>query len=734
MRRERAMRNSACGVALFVLIAAWVTTACGAGETAGMAGGAGVRTLAKAAYLEKVKGWWMGKIIGVVLGDPFEFKMPWPLTEVTFYSPALLQLGYFRDNDDLYVGMAYLLALEKYGVKVSQEEMAKEFTSRLEPQRLWGANNRAYINLMAGLHPPITGHPVFNEFSEAIDAQIENDMWGVVCPGMINTACEYANKGAHITNYANGAYGGIFIAAMCSGAFFKNDIQSLIEESLKVIPSESDYYKAIRDVINWHKENPDDWKATRQKIKLKWEDRLGHKETSALVNGASVVMALLYSNGDFDKTVTIATMAGWDTDCNAATAGGIIGIIRGARAIPAKWDIFNNRYRNESLRGIPAWLGISDLAARTAALGERVILARGGSVEEDRYIIPREEAVPPASIERPFPVDEGQKEEWALFSTERLVVDMRLWNPRLSITGCLADGSTGLVKEFQEKRYVFKTIPSSLGEPCILSMKDVQPPVDSEKVSLEVCVSSGDDRSNEWELSAIVNGKPLGNILIKREVPSQYRRSSIIPHKDEDIILYVSKDGSTFFDEKLTRLAQASERYEPGKRLEPLCIRTAQNNINLFKYGGKCPPGKAEIRSYFILTEWTDSPFRILYLTPGDPWPYGCYWPREYIPDLPLLPSKPIKLRIRAEEELPYIPEGGKFVLMHDENQATVISLPRIAANPSPWYKISYDLTPHLKQISRIDIKGGRAQNGRGEAYWGCVKIVRRTKDQRTAP
>ena len=48
-------------------------------------------------------------------------------------------------------------------------------------------------------------------------------------------------------------------------------------------------------------------------------------------------MSLLYGEGRFDRTVEIATMAGWDTDCNAGNVGSIMGVACGLSGLPAKY-------------------------------------------------------------------------------------------------------------------------------------------------------------------------------------------------------------------------------------------------------------------------------------------------------------------------------------------------------------------------------------------------------------
>jgi len=50
-----------------------------------------------------------------------------------------------------------------------------------------------------------------------------------------------------------------------------------------------------------------------------------------------LVLALLYGKGDFSETLCIAVNCGEDTDCTAATAGSLLGIIHGTRGIPDKW-------------------------------------------------------------------------------------------------------------------------------------------------------------------------------------------------------------------------------------------------------------------------------------------------------------------------------------------------------------------------------------------------------------
>jgi hypothetical protein len=163
-------------------------------------------------------------------------------------------------------------------------------------------------------------------------------------PGMINTASEICDRTGHIMNYGDGWYGGVFMAGMYATAFISDDIDFIIEEGLKPIPEKSRFHQAISDVIRWHKQYPDDWKQCWFEFEKKNTSEKGCPEgvfnafnIDAGVNAAYVVMGLLYGQKDFFKTMDISTRCGQDSDCNPATAAGILGVILGYDKIPSSW-------------------------------------------------------------------------------------------------------------------------------------------------------------------------------------------------------------------------------------------------------------------------------------------------------------------------------------------------------------------------------------------------------------
>lgn len=76
-----------------------------------------------------------------------------------------------------------------------------------------------------------------------------------------------------------------------------------------------------------------------------------------------VVASLLYGNGDYGKSVCMAVETGFDTDCNGATVGSVLGMTNGIDSIP--------KYRS---RPIKDTLHTSIFGVGTVKISERVKL------------------------------------------------------------------------------------------------------------------------------------------------------------------------------------------------------------------------------------------------------------------------------------------------------------------------------------------------------------------------
>lgn len=308
----------------------------------------GTVTFTKQALKDKIKGGWAGQTIGVTFGGPYEFRFNG--TFIGDYQKLMWHNGLIKDNminnaglyDDLYMDLTFVDVFEKHGLEAPVDSFANAYAHA--GYMLWHANQAGRYNILNGIKAPESGYWKNNPHADCIDYQIESDFAGLMSPGMPNTASAISDKIGHIMNYGDGWYGGVYVGAMYALAFTSNDIKVIVNEALKTIPQESNFYKCISDVIAWHKKYPGDWKQTWFEVQKKWADDISCPEgvfrpfnIDATVNAAYVVIGLLYGDGDFTRSLEIATRCGQDADCNPSTVGGILGALYGYDKIPAYW-------------------------------------------------------------------------------------------------------------------------------------------------------------------------------------------------------------------------------------------------------------------------------------------------------------------------------------------------------------------------------------------------------------
>jgi hypothetical protein len=305
-------------------------------------------TLPRSALLDKIKGGWAGQVVGCTYGGPTEFQFQ--STFIHDYQPLSWSreaLPWFFENipglyDDIYMDLTFVEVIEEKGLDAPAEAFAEKFARA--DYLLWHANQMARYNILNGIAPPQSGHWLDNPHADDIDFQIEADFAGLMSPGMVNAAAGVCNRVGHIMNYGDGYYGGLYVAAMYSLAFVEDDVHRLVEDALQIIPEQSLYARTIRTVVEGYRENPGDWRETWFRVQKKWGEDIGCPDgvfdpfnIDARINSAWVVLGLLYGEGDFGRTIEISARAGDDSDCNPATAGGILGTMIGYGNIPDFW-------------------------------------------------------------------------------------------------------------------------------------------------------------------------------------------------------------------------------------------------------------------------------------------------------------------------------------------------------------------------------------------------------------
>lgn len=306
-------------------------------------------------YAERVYAGVLGKIIGVYLGRPFE---GWP------YEAIMEQLGevryYVNDrishhpplvvtDDDISGTFTFLRALEDYDFSpgLTPAQIGQTWLNYLIEGKTilwWGGignstEHTAYMRLKKGIPAPRSGSIELNGpvVAQQIGAQIFIDGWGLINPGDPARAADFARRAASVSHDGEAVHGAQVVAAMEAQAFVERDIGKLLDTGMSVIPANSLIYRMIGDLREWHA-GDNDWRKTRQRI----VERYGYKDyiggCHMVPNHALIILSLLYGKGDFQESLMIVNTCGWDTDCNSANVGCLMGVLGGLDGIKgADW-------------------------------------------------------------------------------------------------------------------------------------------------------------------------------------------------------------------------------------------------------------------------------------------------------------------------------------------------------------------------------------------------------------
>ncbi len=369
----------------------------------------------KSDLTQKVLGGWLGRSVGCTLGRTVEGRTreqiegylraqgQWPLTDYfscdvddetrqKFGFPGPSGPCYSENitcmpgDDDLNYTIIAKGVIEAHGPEFTPSDVARFWLNHLPPLRTYTAERVAYRNLMCRIPPPDMAGKVpgrwssatyRNPFREWIGAQIRGDFYGYICPGDPERAAGYAWRDACVSHVANGIYGAMWVAAMIAGAHVvARDVEKVIRIGLGQIPHRSRLHEAVTEVVEWYAEHAD-WQTAVDRIHIRWDQTKRHHWCHTISNAQVVSAALLWGELSFTETICRAVMVGFDTDCNAATAGSILGVmLTGGASIGYEWtDPLGDTLKSH----VVGWgrCRISKLATETVAL-----IGRCGQVED----------------------------------------------------------------------------------------------------------------------------------------------------------------------------------------------------------------------------------------------------------------------------------------------------------------------------------------------------------------
>jgi len=321
-------------------------------------GGDGSRGLdADGAERDRLLGAWLGRCAGCRLGKPVE---TWDRETIRNFLVATDQSlddylaadvpgsgGFALDatggwddrtegmprDDDVDFAVAALVTLSRAGATFESADLARTWLGELPACGLHTAERVAYRNLLDGVSPPASARRR-NPYRELIGGQIRGDCYGYVVPGEPERAAALAHRDARVTHVRNGVYGAMWVAATLAAVPAVDTLRAAVAVGRAEIPATSRLADALGDVLDWHDAGLDHGTAI-DRVHDAWDDADFYEGYHVVPNAQVVAATLLWSEGrPFADAVGRAVAAGFDTDCNAATVGSVLGLARGTDAIP----------------------------------------------------------------------------------------------------------------------------------------------------------------------------------------------------------------------------------------------------------------------------------------------------------------------------------------------------------------------------------------------------------------
>lgn len=368
---------------------------------------------------EKLYASWLAQCIGNIYGLPHENKHidePGPETFPYGYGAFAKYLEEFNgafSDDDTDFEYLYLLQMEKYGPEPTYAQLADAWKYHIR-ERVWLANRAALGAMHYGYDPPVTGLKSLNPHWFQIDPQLINEIWAVTAPGMVTYAAEKSAWAARITDDDWGIEPTVHYGAMYAAAYFESDVYKLIDIGTAALPEGSRFAAVVEEMKVLYQKYPEGWKQARKEMAQKYYyDEPVDTRTiwNAVLNGACGILALLYGEGDFQKTLDLACAMGFDADNQAATMSGLLGVAQGMKGLPKEllfhvddWEEpFNDSYKNVTRHDMPD-ASLKDIANRMVLLAEKIILKNGGkkiSENGQEYYLINSEASFSAPLEFP---------------------------------------------------------------------------------------------------------------------------------------------------------------------------------------------------------------------------------------------------------------------------------------------------------------------------------------------
>lgn len=338
--------------------------------------------LPREALAEKLTGAWTGRACGCLLGIPVE---SWPRKKIHDYlaeseqfpltqymtskvDPSVREKFSIVDqdpetpydrlmkcwinnmqelpvDDDMNYTVLSLRVLERCGKNFTSEDVAESWLYGFPALHACTAERIAYRNLLHRIMPPCSG-TYQNPYREWIGAQIRVDFYGYINPGNPRTAALMAYKDACVAQSKNGIYAAMMVAAMVAIAAVRSEGRFIITEALKQIPPKSRLHESVVALLSDY-DSGMSFEQMIDRIHQQYNEYDNYDWCLAIPNLLVIAAVLLHYGTDYSQAICQAVLSGFDTDCNAATVGSILGYAQGIHGIDSSWiqpirQIFNS--------------------------------------------------------------------------------------------------------------------------------------------------------------------------------------------------------------------------------------------------------------------------------------------------------------------------------------------------------------------------------------------------------
>jgi hypothetical protein len=277
-----------------------------------------------AELLDKLHGMWLGQLLGNAAGRATEGVYSGPEPNPNPSVPWVIKQAWDAD-DDTDIEYVTLHILESCGFDCDANDIAGQWLDHVSPEGIFIANRQAWCLMRDGYRPPQTGSRHYNPHWYSIDAQIGTELLGALSPGMPQTAIDLAGRFGRVNERRLCRPCGQFYATLYAEASSSRMSRRSSSTPWRLPPdsrsprSSPTSATGIAGRPRWRPRLACYPRQALRELPGTPQLRTLLQQGRATINTGATVLALLYGQGNFERTVQIAVLAGWDCDCNPAT-------------------------------------------------------------------------------------------------------------------------------------------------------------------------------------------------------------------------------------------------------------------------------------------------------------------------------------------------------------------------------------------------------------------------------